>query len=89
LLSAKRPLIVGLTKEPASLVEIRRSRLRALNQAEETDYIDIEKVKDEVAAARRIFARHNWPTIDVSRRSIEEVAAAVLQLLDRRQGRAT
>lgn len=89
LLSATKPLIVGLTKDPASLVEIRRNRLRALNQAEETDYIDPEKVKDEVAAARRIFARHNWPTIDVSRRSIEEVAAAILQLVDRRQGRMT
>lgn len=89
ILTATRPLVVGLTKDPASLVEIRRNRLRTLNQAEETDYIDIEKVKEEIADARRLFARHNWPSIDVSRRSIEEVATAILQLLDRRQGRLT
>ena len=83
---ASRPIIVGLTKEPVSLVEIRRNRLRALNQEEQTDYIDLEKVRQEVTTARRVFAEHEWPVIDVTRRSIEEVAAAILQLLERRGG---
>lgn len=87
LLSVRKPLIVGLTKDPVRLVHIRRNRLRQLKQNHETDYIDLEKVKNEVAAARRVFAEHEWPVIDVTRRSIEEVAAAVLQLIDRREGR--
>ena len=87
LLAATKPLIVGLTKDPAPLVQIRRNRLRALNQEEETDYIDLEKVKQEVAAARRMFNEQDWPIIDVTRRSIEEVAAAIMQLIDRRAGR--
>jgi regulator of PEP synthase PpsR (kinase-PPPase family) len=85
--AATKPLIVGLTKDPVPLVHIRRNRLRSLNQDEETDYIDLEKVRQEVAAARRVFAEHDWPVIDVTRRSIEEVAAAILQLHDRRLGR--
>ncbi len=87
LLTTSKPLIVGLTKDPAPLVQIRRNRLRALNQEEETDYIDLEKVKQEVAAARRMFNEQDWPIIDVTRRSIEEVAAAIMQLIDRRAGR--
>lgn len=75
-----RPLVVGLTTSPDRLVQVRRNRLLSLNQAEETDYVDIETVKNEVAAARRLFTRRGWPVIDVSRRSIEETAAAVLNL---------
>lgn len=89
LLAATRPLIVGLTRDPASLVQIRRNRLKALNQHEETEYVDPEKVKEEVAAARRTFDKYRWHMIDVSRRSIEEVAAEILQLIDRRKGRIT
>ena len=87
LLAAKRPLIVGLTKEPKSLTDIRRSRLQFLNQVDETDYADLDKVKEEVAMARRLFTQHGWPVIDVSRRSIEEASAAILQLYMRHSGR--
>jgi hypothetical protein len=80
LFEVKRPLIVGLTKDPASLAEIRKSRLRFLNERDDTDYADFEAVKAEVTLARRIFSRHNWPVIDVSRRSIEEAAASIMQL---------
>jgi len=89
LFTAAKPLIVGLTKDPVPLVQIRRSRLMSLNQEQETDYIDLEKVKQEVATARRIFAENTWPVIDVTRRSIEEVAAAVIQLQERRAGRVS
>ena len=80
LLEAKRPLIVGLTKEPKSLTDIRRARLKFLNQENETDYADPDRVKEEVAMARRLFTQQGWPVIDVSRRSIEEASAAILQL---------
>ena len=67
-----KPLIVGLTKDPKSLVQIRRNRLRLLNQDEETDYVDINTVSQEVNEAHRMFTNNNWPVIDVTRRSIEE-----------------
>jgi regulator of PEP synthase PpsR (kinase-PPPase family) len=88
-LQATRPLVVGLTKDPNSLVEVRRTRLRHIGEGErETDYVDPELVKAEVLAARRLFTQQGWPMIDVSRRSIEETAAAILGLLQDRAARA-
>jgi len=86
LLAVKRPLIVGLTKDPVQLVQIRRHRLNMLSHAEETDYVDIEVVKQEVAQARRLCTQHGWPVIDVTRRSIEETAATIIQMLARHHG---
>ena len=80
-----KPLIVGLTCDPNALVQVRRSRLRMINDTEETSYTDIDIVKSEVTAARQLFARHGWPVLDVSRRSIEETAAAIMQMLAERQ----
>ena len=82
--TVKKPLIVGLTKDPKSLVQIRRNRLRLLNQDEETDYVDIKTVSKEVNDAHRMFTNNNWPVIDVTRRSIEETAAQILTLYERR-----
>ena len=82
--SLTHPLVVGLTTSADRLVQVRRNRLLSLNQHSDTDYVDIEAVKSEVAAARRLFAKHGWPVIDVSRRSIEETAAAILNLHKRR-----
>jgi regulator of PEP synthase PpsR (kinase-PPPase family) len=78
------PLIVALTASPQQLVEIRRNRLLSLRQNSATDYVDLETVKAEVATARKVFSRYEWPVIDVSRRSIEETAAAILNLYARR-----
>jgi [pyruvate, water dikinase]-phosphate phosphotransferase / [pyruvate, water dikinase] kinase len=86
LLVATRPLIVGLTNDPERLIQVRRNRLSMLHQDERTDYTDIEAVREEVANARRLFAEYHWPVIDVTRRSIEETAAAILKLLARRHG---
>jgi regulator of PEP synthase PpsR (kinase-PPPase family) len=86
LFTATRPLIVGLTYDPERLIQVRRNRLSMLHHQEPTDYTDVEKVREEVAAARRLFTERQWPVIDVTRRSIEETAAAVLKLLARRQG---
>jgi regulator of PEP synthase PpsR (kinase-PPPase family) len=81
----RRPLIVGLTKDPDRLIQIRRNRLKLLNQNESSTYVDPEEVRREVAEARRMFSRHGWPVIDVTRRSIEETAAEIMMLLARRQ----
>lgn len=84
-----RPLIVGLTKDPDRLIQIRRNRLRLLNQGEGSDYVDPDLVKQEVVEARRLYSRKGWPVIDVTRRSIEETAAEIVMLLARRQARGT
>lgn len=85
LFEVKNPLVVGLTKDPRRLVEVRRQRLKLLNQDADTDYVDAELVTQEINEARRLFARQNWPVINVSRRSIEETAATIIQLLKRRR----
>jgi regulator of PEP synthase PpsR (kinase-PPPase family) len=84
----KRPLVVGLTIDPNRLSQVRAQRLRALNQAEDSPYADIEQVKAELIAARRLFAEQSWPVIDVTRRSVEETAAVILELMTRRQANA-
>jgi regulator of PEP synthase PpsR (kinase-PPPase family) len=78
-------LIVGLTTDPKRLVQIRRNRLRLLDHKDDTDYVDPEVVRNEVATARRLFSEHEWPVIDVTRRSIEETAATILQILERQR----
>jgi regulator of PEP synthase PpsR (kinase-PPPase family) len=80
-----RPLIVGLITGPERLIQIRRNRLLSLNEETETDYVDLDAVRAEIAFARRLFADKGWPVIDVTRRSIEETAAAVLALHSRAQ----
>ncbi|MBT3932229.1 MAG: pyruvate, phosphate dikinase/phosphoenolpyruvate synthase regulator, partial [Rhodospirillaceae bacterium] len=85
LMNAKRPLIVGLTNDPTRLVQVRRNRLKLLDQGRETDYVDPEAVRDEVESAKRYFNGRQWPIIDVARRSIEETAATVIQYHARRQ----
>ena len=88
LFALEHPLVVGLTTNPDRLVQIRRNRLLALNQAPETDYVDIEAVNAELAFARRLFADNDWPVIDVTRRSIEETAFAIVKLCNERQDAA-
>ena len=78
------PLIIGLTTGAERLIHIRRNRLLVLKQDAETAYVDEESVKDELASARRLFERHGWPVIDVTRRSIEETSAAILHLYHNR-----
>ena len=85
LFTLRHPLVVGLTTNPERLIAVRRNRLLSLNQAPETDYVNDEKVKAELAFARRMFADNGWPVIDVTRRSIEESAAAIINLFNERE----
>jgi [pyruvate, water dikinase]-phosphate phosphotransferase / [pyruvate, water dikinase] kinase len=84
LFTVKHPLAVGLTTSPDRLIQIRRNRLLSLNQAAETAYVDQDAVARELTFARRIFADQGWPVIDVTRRSIEETAAAIINLMNDR-----
>jgi regulator of PEP synthase PpsR (kinase-PPPase family) len=84
--SLARPLVVGLFASPERIVQIRQNRLLGLKSHQDDDqYIDRKAVAEEVMLSRRLCARHNWPIIDVTRRSIEETAAAVLKLLAERR----
>jgi [pyruvate, water dikinase]-phosphate phosphotransferase / [pyruvate, water dikinase] kinase len=76
----RHPLIVGLVASADRIVQIRQNRLLSLNAETQTEYVDRIAVAEEIAASRRLFAESGWPVIDVSRRSIEETAAAVLDL---------
>jgi regulator of PEP synthase PpsR (kinase-PPPase family) len=82
----KHPLVVGLYASPERIVQIRENRLLGLRAHQDDDrYIDRQAVTEEIAYSRRLCTRNNWPLIDVSRRSIEETAAAVLKLLAERR----
>lgn len=83
LYTLKGPLVIGLLASPERLIQIRKNRLLSLNEEAETDYVDLDTVRAEVAFARRLFGEKNWPVIDVTRRSIEETAAAVIALHSR------
>lgn len=82
--------VIGLTLEPRALIDIRKHRLRliasqdsvGLVRQNSSDYVDEEAVKGELLWARRLCTSRGWPVIDVTRRSIEETAATVLQLMD-------
>jgi regulator of PEP synthase PpsR (kinase-PPPase family) len=81
-----RPLVVGLYASPERIVQIRQNRLLGLRAHHDDDqYIDRKAVAEEVAFSRKLCARHNWPSIDVTRRSIEETAAAVMSFLAERR----
>jgi hypothetical protein len=87
LLNASKPLIVGLWASPDRLTQVRRNRLTTLGEVRDTSYVDLESVRTEVAGTRKLFETREWPVIDVSRRSVEETAASVMNLLaERRHG---
>jgi regulator of PEP synthase PpsR (kinase-PPPase family) len=86
LFSPEKPLIVGLLISADRLIHIRRNRLVAMKETRAGSYTDEEDVRKEVMDAQKLFEREGWPTVDVSRRSIEETAAAVLNLLAEHRG---
>ena len=79
-----KPLIVGLTISPDRLIQIRKTRLQSLNNENNFNYIDIEKVAAEVAESRKYYQKNKWPIIDVTRRSVEETAANIIQFFHER-----
>jgi regulator of PEP synthase PpsR (kinase-PPPase family) len=86
-----KPLVIGLYASPERIVQVRQNRLLGLNAAHpDAAYVDRQAVSEEIAFSKQLCARHGWPLIDVTRRSIEETAAAVLSLLqERRRSAAT
>jgi hypothetical protein len=74
------PYVVGLTTTPERLVQIRRQRMKMLGEGKETDYVELDRVREEIREARKLFAKMRWPVIDVTRRSIEETASEIIEL---------
>ena len=74
--------IVGLTTEPERLIDIRKNRMSSLKEQEKTNYTNFEKISKEVEEAKKIFKKYNWPTVDVTRKSVEETAASVIKIYE-------
>ena len=88
LFGLRKPLIVGLIASPERLAQIRKSRLGGINAVGSADdYSDLDTIRAEVLRAKRLYAKHGWPIIDVTRKSVEETAAAILTKLSARQNR--
>jgi len=76
----KMACVIGLTTEAERLVDIRKNRMMTLKERENTSYTDIQKIKEEVEDAKKTFAKYKWPTIDVTRKSVEETAASIIKI---------
>jgi regulator of PEP synthase PpsR (kinase-PPPase family) len=79
--------VVGLIASPERIAEIRRNRVHFLADRNLNDYVDRTQIAHEIAHSKRLCSRHGWPVIDVTRRSVEETAAAIIRLLHDREER--
>jgi regulator of PEP synthase PpsR (kinase-PPPase family) len=78
----KLSCVVGLTTEPQRLVDIRKNRMNNLKEKENTNYTNISKIEKEVNEAKKTFTKYKWPTIDVTRKSVEETAASIIKIYE-------
>jgi len=76
----KLSCVVGLTTEPERLVDIRKNRMNTLKETENTNYTNITKIEKEISEAKKTFIKYGWPTIDVTRKSVEETAASIIKI---------
>ena len=74
--------MVGLNTEPERLVDIRKNRMNSLKETENKSYTDLDKIKKEIDDAKNTFRKYKWPTIDVTRKSVEETAASVIKIYE-------
>ena len=78
----KLSCVVGLNTEPERLVDIRKNRMNSLKETENKSYTDLDKIKKEIDDAKNTFRKYKWPTIDVTRKSVEETAASVIKIYE-------
>ena len=74
--------IVGLSTEPERLADIRKNRMNSLKESQNKSYTDLSKIKKEVEDAKNTFKKYKWPTIDVTRKSVEETAASIIKIYE-------
>jgi len=72
--------VVGLNTEPERLVDLRKNRMNSLKETENTKYTSIENIKKEIDEAKKTFRKYRWPSIDVTRKSVEETAASIIKI---------
>tara|TARA_B100000965_G_scaffold319395_1_gene280287 strand:+ start:56 stop:883 length:828 start_codon:yes stop_codon:yes gene_type:complete len=77
-----KPCVVGLTTEASRLFEIRKNRLTSLKEKNKSEYINLDEIKKELASSKKIFSANNWPSIDVTRKSVEETAASIIKIYE-------
>ena len=80
--NSKTSCVVGLTAEPSRILDVRKNRMNFMNEKRPGSYTDIEKIKLELEKAKKIFKKNNWPTIDITRKAVEETAASVIKIYD-------
>jgi regulator of PEP synthase PpsR (kinase-PPPase family) len=78
----KKTCVVGLICDPSRLSDVRRNRIQAIQEDRPSDYTDEKKIIDEIEESKALFKKYNWPTIDVTRKSVEETAASVIKIFD-------
>ena len=74
--------MVGLNTEPERLVDIRKNRMTTIKETENKSYTNIDEIKKEVDEAKNTFKKYKWPTIDVTRKSVEETAASIIKIYE-------
>ena len=82
IMKSKTLCVIGLTTEAERLYDIRRNRLNSLKENEASDYTNLEKIRLEVEESKKIFKKNEWPTIDVTRKSVEETAASIIKIFE-------
>ena len=80
--SGKKTCVVGLVCDPTRLSDVRRNRINSMHEDRPGDYTDEKKILNELYNSKKIFRKYNWPTIDVTRKSVEETAASIIKILD-------
>ena len=80
--NSQKKCVVGLTAEPERLMDVRKNRMTSLNEKHGINYIDLETINNEVEEAKKTFKKYKWPTIDVTRKSVEEIAASVIKIYE-------
>ena len=78
----KLSCVIGLVAEPSRILEVRKNRMNSLSEERPSAYIDIKKIGQELEIAKNICQKYNWPTLDVTRKSVEETAASAIKIYD-------
>ena len=78
--NSKITCVVGLNTEAERLVDIRKNRMNSLKETDNTNYTNLDDIKDEVLKAKKTFQKYKWPVIDVTRKSVEETAASIIKI---------
>ena len=80
--SSKKTFVVGLICDASRLLDVRRNRIQSMHEDRPSDYTNEEEILNELEISKKLFKKYNWPTIDVTRKSVEETAASIIKTLD-------